>query len=159
MKRQPCSLVVGSCELSPNTTNNGFDIVTVRIPGEGSVVGGAITRTRAWLAIVRSTRIEGRAMELSDLLLAVSLECKMNLGRPIGSGEVECRRTSLLEANVDAGAPTGACPSERRQDRLVEGFGTSDIGNRNADVIHAEQGEVSRGGRVKTRPDASVRTF
>ena len=30
-------------------------------------------------------------MELFDLLLAVSLECKMNLGSPIGSAKVECR--------------------------------------------------------------------
>ena len=90
----------------PNTTNNGFDVVSIRIQGEGSVVGGSIARTATRLAIVRSTSIKCSAMELFDLLLAVSLECKMNLGSPIGSAKVECRRTSLLEANVDVGAPT-----------------------------------------------------
>jgi hypothetical protein len=89
----------------PNTPNNGFDVVPIRIQGEGSVVGGSGTRTGARLAIVRSTRIKCSAMELFDLLLAVSLERKMNLGSPSGSAKVECGRTALLEANVGVGAP------------------------------------------------------
>jgi hypothetical protein len=89
----------------PNTTNNGFDVVSVRIQGEGSVVGGSITRTGTRLAIVRSTSIKRSAMELFDLPLGVGLEGKMNPGSAIGSGKVERRRTSLLEANVDVGAP------------------------------------------------------
>src|SRR4051794_25777317 len=76
----------------PHTPNNGFDVVSIRIQGEGSVVGGSITRTGTRLAIVRSTSIKCSAMELFDLLLAVSLECKMNLGSPIGSAKVEGRR-------------------------------------------------------------------
>ncbi len=90
----------------PNTTDNGFDVVAIRIQDEGSVVGGSVTRTGTRLAIVRSTSIERSAMERFDRLLAVSLECKMNPGSPIGSTKVECWRTSLLEANVDVGAPT-----------------------------------------------------
>ena len=89
----------------PNATYNGFDVVSIRIQSEGSVVGGSRTRTRTGLAIVCSTSINCGAMELLDLLLAVSFECKVNPGSPVGSAKVECRRTALLEANVDVGAP------------------------------------------------------
>ena len=72
-----------------NTTNNCFDVVSIRIQSEGSVVGGTGTGTGTRLAIVHSTSIKCSAMELVDLLLAISLERKVNLGSPIGSAKVE----------------------------------------------------------------------
>jgi hypothetical protein len=75
----------------PDAAKDGFDVVAIRIPGERSVVGGSIIGTGPGLAIVSPPRVKRSAMELSDLLLAVSLECKVNLSGPIGDAKVERR--------------------------------------------------------------------
>ena len=78
-----------------------FDVVPIRADDEGGIVVRMIVRTQTRSTVVLAPGLQGRMIEVIDLLSSVGMERDMKRGRLL-LGLVQAQRGASLTAEFDA---------------------------------------------------------